>query len=752
MTGTLSREQLQQEIVKLKKEIQRHKKTGKVLAEREEKFRGLYQLAFEGLGIHEDRKLLEVNQAMADMAGYEPSELVGAPVMSLIAPECHELVLRNVSRGYDKLYEAWGIKKNGTYYPLEIQGKTLAYKGREVRVISIRDISVRRQAEELYKTLAENSQAGVYIVQNGTFQFVNRNAAALAAYSPEELIGRDEISIVHPDDRANVTENGRKMLRGEMLSPIEFRIISKQGDIRWMMEAISSISYRGKPAILGNVMEITTLKAASEKLAEIEALEGSILDAIPHAVLGFDARQIIFASNAVEAVLGWKPDELVGRNARVLYQNNKDYGLIGNIFYGDSTKKILSVDKFSCRRKDGRDIVCRVSAARIGDDEDVQRVVAVYEDITEHVERDEALREERDRAQKYLDIAGALIIAINEHGEVTLVNQKGCEILGYNQEEILGKKWVDSFVPEQVRDKVTLIYQRLMAGEMTSAEYYENPLLTRDGDERIISWHNTLVKDEEGRITGVLSSGEDITERKLAEDKLLDYYERLRVLSSELSLTEQRERQKIATELHDRIGQSMAVSKIKLEALQKGLSSPEQSRSIKEIIELIDQLIYDTRSLTFELSPPVLYILGLGAALEWLAEQFQEKHGIPVRVIKTGEIKKLDNDMAFFLFRSTQELLINIAKHAKAQMVLLNVKKLKQEIHIDVEDDGIGFDTFKIEYPPNSSGGFGIFSIRERLNYLGGQFFVQSEPGHGTHVKMVVPASIVRKKQKGPRK
>jgi len=749
MTGTLSCEQLQREIARLNKELERHRKTEEILAKREEELRGLYQMAFEGLGIHEDRKFLEVNQAMADMAGYEPSDLVGAWVTTVIAPECHEIVLQNVSRGYDKPYEAWGVRKDGTCYPLEIRGKTLAYKGRTVRVISMRDITVRRQAEELYKTMAEKSQAGVYIVQNGTFQFVNRNAAAFAGYKPEELIGSDEISIIHPDDRTNVTENGRKMLKGEVLSPIEFRIVSKQGDIRWMMEAISSISYRGKPAILGNVMEITALKEASEKLRDLETLEGSILDAIPHAVLGFDMRQIIFASNAVETVLGWKPDELVGRNARILYQNDDDYGLIGSLFYGKAKNKKLSVDKFACRRKDGRDIVCRVSAARIGDDEDIRRVVAVYEDITEHVERDEALREERDRAQKYLDIAGAVIIAIDDHGQVTLVNQKGCEILGYDQDEILGKNWFESFVPKKVCKKVKWTYHQLMAGDMTSAEYYENPLLTRDGNERIISWHNNLVRDDEGRIIGVLSSGEDITERKLAEDKLLDYYERLRVLSSELSLTEQRERQKIATELHDRIGQSMAVSKIKLEALQKDLSLPEQSHSIKEIIELIDQLIYDTRSLTFELSPPILYILGLGAALEWLAEQFQEKHGIPVRITQKGEIKKLDNDMAFFLFRSTQELLINIAKHANAHMVRLNVRKMRREIHVDVEDDGVGFDTFKIEYPPNSSGGFGIFSIRERLNYLGGQFFIQSKPGRGTHVKMVVPVSIVKKTRKG---
>ncbi|MBN2254362.1 MAG: PAS domain S-box protein, partial [Deltaproteobacteria bacterium] len=508
-----------------------------------------------------------------------------------------------------------------------------------------------------------------------------------------------------------------------------------------------SISYGGKPAILGNVMDITELKEARDRLEEMEALEASILDAIPHAVLGVVDRHVVFANNATESVLGWKPEELIRRSTRILYETEEDYEEIGRAFYGVEKKRFF-VEQIPCRKRDGEIIICRVSASRIGDSREEKKVVVVYEDITEKVKMDEALHEERDRAQQYLDIAGAIILAIDQHGTVMLINQRGAEILRYAHDEIVGRNWFDTFVPKRIKHEVKSIFFRLIAGNVDPVEYVENPILTREGKERIISWHNSVIQDEEGNVVGILSSGEDITERKRAEEKLFEHSEKLRLMSSELSLTEQRERQRIATELHDRIGQSMAISKIKLEELKRDLLETGFKRPVDEIIAIMDQLIYDTRSLTFELSPPVLFILGLDAALEWLAEQFQEKHGIRVTFQREGAGQKLDKDIAFVLFRSTQELLINIVKHSRADFVSIIMKTSRGKIQINVKDNGIGFDPKKIEMPADSKGGFGIFSIRERLNYLGGQFRVEAKPGRGSNVTMVVPSTMRRSRKK----
>jgi PAS domain S-box-containing protein len=150
---------------------------------------------------------------------------------------------------------------------------------------------------------------------------------------------------------------------------------------------------------------------------------------------------------------------------------------------------------------------------------------------TERKRAEEALRQERDRAQKYLDIAGVVIVAINAKGEVTLINRKGSEILGYEQEEIISKNWFDNFLPVSImKEEVRTVFHRLMASEIEPVEYYENPVLIKGGEERIIAWHNAILKDDEGNIIGTLSSGEDITERKRAEEALRESEKRFRDL------------------------------------------------------------------------------------------------------------------------------------------------------------------------------------------------------------------------------
>jgi PAS domain S-box-containing protein len=133
---------------------------------------------------------------------------------------------------------------------------------------------------------------------------------------------------------------------------------------------------------------------------------------------------------------------------------------------------------------------------------------------------EEETRLERDRAQTYLDGAGVMIVALDTEGRVTLLNRKGCEILGCSQEEALGKNWVDNFLPAAVRDQVQDVLRSLMAGKIELVKYFENPILTLRGEERLIAWHNTVLKDAEGRVTGVLSSGNDITERKQMEEEI----------------------------------------------------------------------------------------------------------------------------------------------------------------------------------------------------------------------------------------
>lgn len=143
------------------------------------------------------------------------------------------------------------------------------------------------------------------------------------------------------------------------------------------------------------------------------------------------------------------------------------------------------------------------------------------QDITERKQMEDALRTERDRAQLYLDIVNVMIVAVDTAQRITMINRKGAEILGYPQHEIIGMNWYETFVPKRLRAQVITALQHLMTGEVTLGEYFENPVVTRTGEERVIAWHNSVLRDEVGEVIGTLSSGDDITERKRVEYDLL---------------------------------------------------------------------------------------------------------------------------------------------------------------------------------------------------------------------------------------
>jgi PAS domain S-box-containing protein len=149
--------------------------------------------------------------------------------------------------------------------------------------------------------------------------------------------------------------------------------------------------------------------------------------------------------------------------------------------------------------------------------------------------RDTELSKGRNEAQLYLDIAGVIFVVLNANQKVTLINKKGCTVLGYPEKDIIGKNWFNTFIPAGIRATVRNAFVSLMSGEIEPVEYFENPVLTKKGDERIIAWHNTVIKDEAGKITGTISSGEDITERKVAEEMLINALEESQQRQSEIS-------------------------------------------------------------------------------------------------------------------------------------------------------------------------------------------------------------------------
>lgn len=358
--------------------------------------------------------------------------------------------------------------------------------------------------------------------------------------------------------------------------------------------------------------------------------------------------------------------------------------------------------------------------------------------VSEFVIQDymEALRSSEARFRTIFEGAIIGIALVDMDGRIVESNPTLERMLGLSREELHHKAFTNFTQPDEA-DRCQAMFKDLVAGKRDSFQM-EKQYILQDG--RLL-WGRLTVspfRDSEGEYQFAIGMVEDITEEKRAGEEIQKYQEELRSLASELSLTEERERRRLATELHDHVGQILALAQIKLGALKKSASATSLAGSLDEIRRLIEQMIQYTRSLTFELSPPILYDLGLEAAVEWLAEVFQNQHGIKIEVQTDKHSKPMDDQLRVLLFQVVRELLLNVVKHAQADQVKVVIGREGNNINIQVEDNGVGM-VIPPGAPLGSAAGFGLFSIRERLKYLGGYLKVASESDQGTKVTLVVP-------------
>ena len=236
--------------------------------------------------------------------------------------------------------------------------------------------------------------------------------------------------------------------------------------------------------------------------------------------------------------------------------------------------------------------------------------------------------------------------------------------------------------------------------------------------------------------------------RKHREAEVRQYQRQLRFLASELAKAEERERHRVAADLHDVVGRALTLAKMKLDLICRDDKDGRLAGLLAEPANLIDQAVRDMWSTIFELSPPPLYELGLEAALKWLVEKYREEHpSIRFAFEDDGQPKPLADDVRAMLYRAVRELLFNVVRHAKAGQVTVACLRDGDKVSVEVADDGRGFDPAAATTRETRKGGFGLFSIRERLACLGGRFEVKSRHGCGTKALLVGPLQGVRKRK-----
>ena len=367
------------------------------------------------------------------------------------------------------------------------------------------------------------------------------------------------------------------------------------------------------------------------------------------------------------------------------------------------------------------------------------------QEIAERGRMEKALIESESRFRTIIREAALGIALIDQHGRVIEGNPALLAMLGYAPEELRGLEFTRINHPENAESSWKN-FQKLLTGKQDVCRM-ETRYIRKDG---WIGWGRqsiSLVREAGGKPKFAIALFEDITERRESEDKIRTYQEQLQSLASELSLTEERERRRLATVLHDHIAQLLVVAKGKFEKMQESTLYRSLTKPMDEIRRLIEESIRYTRSLVFELSPPILYDLGFEPAMEWLAEHMQQQYGLVVEVENDDQPKPLDNEARVLLFRAVRELLFNVLKHAQASCAKVYLKRDSEHLQVIVEDNGVGFAPDKLAAASGKMEGFGLFSIRERLNYFGGRMEIESTPGGATRIIMTLPVQPDQEKR-----
>ncbi len=405
------------------------------------------------------------------------------------------------------------------------------------------------------------------------------------------------------------------------------------------------------------------------------------------------------------------------------------------------------------------------------------RMLGVVRDITERRQAEEALRREKEKAQRYFDIAGSMLMVLNADQTVEIINARGCELLACKPEEVEGRNWFDCFLPESCRESLRRGFNDYVHGKIPQPRDLlikgnENPVLCKDGRERMVLWNTSPIYNEDGtEIVAVLSSGEDITERKQAERKirrlneeleqrvrertaeLTDANKQLRAemerrkrLEREILEISEREQRRIGQELHDSLGQQLTGIAIMSKVLQQKLPDlPNEAARAGEIVRLISQAIDETRQLSRGLHPVALDENGLMSALQRLVATTHRVFGIFCTFRCDKPVLVGDASTAVHLYRIAQEAVTNAIRHGKATHILIELRADPSRATLLIENDGRGFPK---KVPKNK--GMGLQVMGYRAEVIGGILEVRRGPDGGTRVTCTFDAKP--KRRKGARK
>ena len=646
----------------------------------------------------------------------------------------------------------------------------------------VQDITERKRTQEALRASEEQfakafrtspHPIGITEVATGRCLEVNDACLQLFGFRREEVIGSTTLMLgiwPNQEDRARLVE---QLQAGRPVHNLELSFKTKMGDVRHILVSSDVAELNGTFCLVTVGNDITERKMAEAKLQESEERLRLAQSAANIGTFDWNiAAQTVVWSPETERIWGlsvgqfggtyehWRrqvhPDDAaeVERIVRLSLENpDIPYAYEHRIIRPDGTVRWIHANTTTRHDTAGRPI----------------RMVGVNFDITARKQAEAELRESETRFRNVFEHAGTGIAIANIYGGSVRCNPAYCAMLGYSEDELRNLDF-SQIVHFEDRDVNQAEIKRLLTEELPYFEI-ENRYVHKNGEPVWVHKFVSLLRDCERRPKFLVALVTDITERRKAEQalhqakehlqrwtteleeavnektaELVQSEERLRALASELSLAEQRERKRLATELHDHLQQMLVCGKMAIGEVQRvAAGDPDCGRLLERVDDMLSEALTYSRTLVAELSPPVLYDYGLGAGLKWLG-QYMRRHGQTVTVLvpENHEIK-LPEAHRVLLFQSARELLINASKHAGTGKAAVRLEQRDENLHLTVSDEGKGFDRTAVTLATAGipSGGisskFGLFSIQERMRALGGSFVIQSAAGLGTTATLILP-------------
>ena len=736
------------------------------LRESEERFRSFTAAGFEGICISEGGRIIDANDQMTAMMGYERSELIGREILTLIAPEWREQVAERLRRGHGEAMEHRIVRKDGSFFEAEAQSKTVIWQGRPRRVTALRDISAHKCAlaalgeSEARLSLIFNSardmMALVRVEPGPLFRVMSVNRAYLETMrragvdvQEADLAGRSRKSSgffsLTPEASEKLLSHYQEVVRSCTGARYEEQFDLPGGRYAGEVALVPIPDAAGNcDYVLFTSHDITDRQRTEAALLESEEKFSKAFRSSPDGISITDLQngRFIEVNDGYCRLYGYSREEMLGHTSLELriWETAADRRRVTDALLAHGAVRDLEVRSLT---RSGEPRVVLLSAELI-DLRGERCLVSVLHDVTDRVQAEASLRESEERFRVAAEQTGQLIYdydvlsgRIRWAGAIERVT--GCTQADFQRVNF--EAWTALIHPEDRARALKALKQSTKTGQPHAVEYR---LRRKDGAYLDVEDHGAFLLNESGEGRRMLGTIADITVRRRAESERAEAAKReqeSRVnYTHQLIASQEAERRRIAGELHDSLGQNLLLVKHRLElALSRADIPAEPRKQLAGVLELATDAIGEVRQISHDLRPYQLDALGLTGALKTMIENaagatsvvFQHKLE-PVDDVITG-------DAATNLYRAAQECLNNILKHADARLVRVALERDIHHVRLWIADDGRGFDPGSNGAGAPGCSGLGLKNLAERVRILGGTLTVDSQPGKGTRIEALIP-------------